>query len=292
MKTILLSGVAAVAVLAGGQALAADMPLKAVPAVAPAFTWTGWYVGVNAGGMWGTTAPNLNINDTTGHYYTFGAGQAANIAAVMGAENGLIDNSNFTGGVQFGRNQQTGPIVYGFEVDFEYFNPKSSNTITGLLPPGGVGGGAAFTLTNSVSGSWLSTSRARLGIANNNWMIYGTVGGAAANVSFASTYADATTSPPLTSAGLVSSFSSTQTLFGVAAGAGGEYAFSPNWTLRAEYLYIHLNSLSGGTVALPTRGNTTGACPPHAGPGQFCSVFNYDTAIHEHIVRAAINFKF
>jgi outer membrane immunogenic protein len=36
--------------LFAGSAYAADMPLKAPPAAAPAPTWTGWYIGINGGG--------------------------------------------------------------------------------------------------------------------------------------------------------------------------------------------------------------------------------------------------
>ena len=63
MKKYLLSGVAALGLLAAGAASAADLPSRKGPVVAPiyvpAFTWTGFYVGVNAGYGWG------NNDDTT-----------------------------------------------------------------------------------------------------------------------------------------------------------------------------------------------------------------------------------
>src|SRR5947207_6801977 len=49
---------------------AADLPTKAPPTIAPAApNWTGWYVGVNAGGNWGTSDPATNaipVNLATG----------------------------------------------------------------------------------------------------------------------------------------------------------------------------------------------------------------------------------
>jgi len=45
--------VAAVAALIGAPAFAADMAVKAPPpAPAPVYSWTGWYVGLNAGYTW------------------------------------------------------------------------------------------------------------------------------------------------------------------------------------------------------------------------------------------------
>src|SRR5262245_1282516 len=44
-------------------ASAADMPRKApayAPPPPPAISWTGWYVGLNAGGNWGTSDPATN----------------------------------------------------------------------------------------------------------------------------------------------------------------------------------------------------------------------------------------
>jgi outer membrane immunogenic protein len=281
-------------IAASGLAVAAGMPVKApAPIFGPNFS--GWYFGVNAGVGWGSTDPNFNIDDSTGRYFTFGASQNANIRAVVSAGNSRLDNSTFTGGVQLGRLWQTGAIVYGFEWDIEYFNPKGSSSVTGTLPPPAFalpGGPVFFTVNNSVSGSWLSTARARGGVAYQNWLLYGTFGAAFANVRFSSTYADTTTAPPQLSATLVSSFSSTKFLWGLAAGAGAEYAVTPNWSVRGEYLYVRLNPLNGSTVALPTVGLVppAGACPP-SGSG-FCSVFNYGATVQEHFVRAALNYKF
>ena len=53
MKKFLLSSVALVGFTAG--AMAADLPRRAAPPVfvpVPVFTWTGFYVGVNAGYAW------------------------------------------------------------------------------------------------------------------------------------------------------------------------------------------------------------------------------------------------
>jgi outer membrane immunogenic protein len=262
---------------------------------APAlFSWSGWYIGVNAGGVFGRTDPSFTIDDSLGRYYTFGLSQSANVQAVSSLGTSSFDNSGFTGGGQIGYNWQFGHVVFGGEVDFEYFNPKGSNTLTGTLPaPATTGTGAPvpFTITNSSSGDWLSTFRARIGIANNNWLFYGTFGPAIAQVNFSSTYADGTTCPPQISCALRSNFSSTKTVWGVAGGGGVEYAFTRNWLLRAEYLYVQLDQdTDGSTAAMPTGGVIPTTCPPTA--GGFCSIFKYSPVFREHIVRAALNYRF
>jgi len=46
---------------AGGSAFAADMPVKARPAPPPVYTWTGCYLGANAGGIFGADRYSLSM---------------------------------------------------------------------------------------------------------------------------------------------------------------------------------------------------------------------------------------
>src|SRR5690349_6101036 len=88
MKKILLSSVALLGLATG--ALAADLPSRRAPApivaAVPVFTWTGFYVGVNAGYGW-------NTNDS----FVFN-----------GRRFDLDDDGGFVGGAQAGYNYQIG----------------------------------------------------------------------------------------------------------------------------------------------------------------------------------------
>ena len=68
MKKILLSSVALLGLTVG--ALAADLPSRRAPApiipVVPVFTWTGFYVGVNAGYGWNTNDNNTYVDPVFG----------------------------------------------------------------------------------------------------------------------------------------------------------------------------------------------------------------------------------
>jgi outer membrane immunogenic protein len=276
--------------------MAAEMPVKAAPAPIAAPTWTGWYVGVNAGGVWGNTDPGLIVQDALGGYFTFGIpGQAANLAAVEAA-NPSFRNSGFTAGGQVGYNFQSGIFVYGGEADLEYFHPSGSFRAAGVLPGALTAGGApvTFAVTNTASADWLATFRTRVGVTNGNWLFFGTVGAAVAQLNFSGSYADISTAPPQISGSLRSNFSQSAVRAGIAAGGGVEWAVDRHWSVRAEYLYVQINDAPANALALPTVGviPAPGACPPGGGATGFCSVFNYNTVFRDGIVRAALNYRF
>ena len=115
-----LKGVAIVALTAVGTvaAQAADLPTrKEAPApvfVPPPFTWTGFYVGLNAGGIltqrqpFGATLfdPDADVRWRLPHRSDFPGGLGSG-------------NTGFIGGGQAGYNWQTGAFVLGVETDFQ-----------------------------------------------------------------------------------------------------------------------------------------------------------------------------
>ncbi|MBB4040991.1 outer membrane immunogenic protein [Microvirga flocculans] len=100
MKKILLSSVALLGLATG--AVAADLPSRRAPApvvaAVPVFTWTGFYVGVNAGFGWST-------NDSV---------------TIAGVPYAVDDEAGFVGGAQAGYNYQIGSFVVGLEGDIQY----------------------------------------------------------------------------------------------------------------------------------------------------------------------------
>ena len=97
-----------------GPVLAADMnTVFKAPAYAPAFSWTGTYVGANVGGIWGTfdvsPASTNNLN-----------------GAVVAPGALSINNSSLIGGVQAGYNWQIGQWVLGLEQDYQFTGLKQT----------------------------------------------------------------------------------------------------------------------------------------------------------------------
>ena len=148
MKRIVLAS-ASVLALVGmiGSAQAADLPrqmvTKAPAYVSPVYNWTGFYLGVNGGGAWGTSAW-----DSTGSFDTSG---------------GMI-------GGTLGYNWQYGQWVLGFEGDIDWANVKGSTSRPLCLS------------SCSTENSWLGTARGRLGYAFDRWLPYVTGGAAFGDV--------------------------------------------------------------------------------------------------------------
>src|SRR6185312_443033 len=144
MKMRCALGLVAVIVASlGSAAVAADLPRKApVSYIAPqpVMTWTGFYVGANAGYGWANVGTAGVSNDLKG----------------------------FIGGGQLGYNWQTGAWVFGVEGDFQGGNESRSDTATLA--------GISFTVDQKIQ--WFATARGRIGYAFDAWMLYFT-GGAA-----------------------------------------------------------------------------------------------------------------
>jgi outer membrane immunogenic protein len=154
MKKILLSSVALLGLTAG--AMAADLPSRRAPApvvpvaVVPVFTWTGFYLGVNAGGAWNTN------NDKV---FVPGVGTV-----------GGNSNAGFTGGGQIGYNYQMGMFVLGVETDLQYADLGRKNNDFLLL------GNNAALVGRGSSNNFFGTVRARAGVAFDRALVYATGG--------------------------------------------------------------------------------------------------------------------
>jgi outer membrane immunogenic protein len=139
-------------------------------------------------------------------------------------------NGGMVGGT-FGAQIQQGYVVLGLEGDLDWANIKGSATTI----PAIAGVPLATTLNISTNTSAVSTVRARAGVALNNWLVYAT-GGAA----FLKSSANGTSiaGVPCGTLGVIPNCSDSHWRPGMAAGMGVEWGFTPNWTAKAEYLYV------------------------------------------------------
>lgn len=146
MKKILIAGASAL-VLMAGAAQAADLPnRRAAPSspvyATPMFTWTGFYVGVNAGYGFGEfTRDGRNFDDPSG----------------------------FIGGGQVGYNMQFGQFVAGLEADLQYADLGRNDNLGFIAAPGVYVSGARGI-------EWFGTVRGRLGVAFDRFLVYATGG--------------------------------------------------------------------------------------------------------------------
>jgi outer membrane immunogenic protein len=239
-------------------AIAADMPLKAPEA--PAYQWSGCYVGVNLGG--GASGTNFSSTVDPGTYLA-----AGDAATVSGSGGGGANADGILAGGQVGCNLQSGKLVYGLEGDFDYFrsNPQFNNDTNTLA------NGNTFAISQSLTTNFLATVRPRIGIAADRNLAYITGGAAFTSISYTEGYVDANAPPGTGTA------SASRSLVGWTAGAGWEYAFADRWTVRAEYLYTSFPT----TNALGTITGAGGANTLHG-----------STDVVVQLVRAGVNFRF
>jgi outer membrane immunogenic protein len=270
-----------------GPALAADlapnMPAKAPPApVAAPYNWSGWYVGLNAGGAWGHSADPTTVAFSPPGYF-----EAISVSAIDSAGAQTNHPSGFIGGGQAGVNWQSGVYVTGIEADFNYLGLKKSTTSTGAYPCCGPTTG--FAVSSSISTDWLATIRGRLGLANNNWLYYFTGGVAFTDLKanfgftdFCLTYAACGgigfPGPVGSEAATVSTLKT-----GYTVGGGVEAGLSGNWSIKAEYLYVNFGSVStGGLITTPAQ----------IGFGTNDNPFSHSANLTVNILRAGLNYKF
>jgi outer membrane immunogenic protein len=186
-------------------AVAADVggPVYA-PGVAPAFSWTGIYAGVNIGD--GSAKHKTRIFSSTIDF---------------GVVNGVI------GGGQIGANWQVGSLVLGAEADGQ--GSSQSKTATTAI--------GAVNITEDYRKPGFATFRSRAGWAfADRWLIYATGGGAwlDSNVNLMAS----------TGGGFNTSSGFELSHFGWTAGGGVEGAITRNWSWKVEYLYLQTGKFS------------------------------------------------
>jgi outer membrane immunogenic protein len=277
-------GAAAAALTAAGavSAGAADLPTrKEAPApvfVPPPFTWTGFYIGGNAGGIWNTGNSTINAFLPALVTPLFPGGVVLSNYFPTGRLNS--GQSGFIGGGQAGYNWQTGAFVLGIETDFDGTTLSKNVDIVGpsFVNPFTGAPNEFFTAHAHESLDWLGTTRGRVGFVatpDNRLMIYGTGGVAYGGGSASASFFDAQNA-------FFWGGSTSKTAVGWTAGGGVEYAFTNNWILGAEYLYYNLGSHTGTLAA-------TGALNPVIPAGSFVRV---KVDIDGSIARARLSYKF
>jgi outer membrane immunogenic protein len=259
-KFVGIISVSSLLVVAPLSAFAADMPLKAPPPPAPVMNWTGWYVGLNAGGIW-PNSDGVTHSAVAGPCFPGVGGcspavPATNIGTILATgstfNTGLGNGAGFIGGGQFGYNWQfNGRGVAGFEADIAWTSQNRNVVFANSIAPF-PGVVDAYNATISSHLDYLGTVRGRLGfLATPAFLLYGT-GGLAYGGVRSSTVETALISPPAACAG-GSCFGSgggsfADTRVGWTAGAGGEWMFAPNWSVKLEYLYYDLGGASYPTT--------------------------------------------
>ena len=306
MKRTLLCAAALISMTSLGYA--ADLPSRALaPApvyVAPAFTWTGFYLGGNVGAAWGghDNCPILNDFDVV---YTPRADYLPNCHG--GNKVGVI------GGLQAGYNWQFGGWLLGLEGDINWLGRNNGNgydfstfgapgsedylfsstddTIANRSnnrPMGTKTVNHTYSWSGNGSANTLGTIRARFGFVMDRALFFVTGGVAFRNGDNNASITDTTTTittgtrnwdKPARYDVSTTTYnrSGNGNNVGWALGGGLEYALTENLSTKIEYLHAQFSN-GGNTYTNPDTIN--------------CLAFLGDSKNSIDVVRVGLNYRF
>lgn len=186
------------------------------------YSWTGFYAGAHFGAL----ANRSEVSDPLG-------------PSLFGNPNRAIGGF---GGVDLGYNHQSGIVVYGFEADIAFPDIEGTGTCSSLS-------GSFINSNCKIGVDAFGTLTARLGLVlgpDGRSLIYGKAGAAwyRGNLDLATN--DANTgddgNPFTTDHNRLSHW-------GLALGAGVEYALTGNWSMKAEYKYANFGDPGSDAAA-------------------------------------------
>ena len=285
LRRTLLASAGAMALT--GAALAAE-PAPAPPPVIlpPPPVWTGLYVGINAGGTWSSsTTINTTTADIFGNPGVNGGPPAGVASAALATGSVPVNHSGFIGGGQVGYNYQFyNSWVAGIEADIQ--GVAASNSAHLVFSQGAIVSVLLDqNLSSSTRGDYLGTVRGRLGFTiTPTLLVYGTGGLAYGQTDSSTSITQIIENAPAVPNHYSSFGSISNSRVGWTAGGGGEWLFAPNWSVKVEYLYYNLGSVSYGLTPLQNF-NTAGTLFTSGAPFS-------RTTFRGNIVRAGLNYHF
>jgi outer membrane immunogenic protein len=248
-------------------ASAADLPArtytKAPVMPVAVFNWTGFYIGGFAGYAWADgNATATEPQSATGTLYNGGS-----LVTSYGTK------GSFLGGGTVGYNWQTpgSNFVFGLEGEGGYLHVRGSRQDVNAFNNG-------LALPDSVNSTRIGDAygviAGRIGYAWDRTLLYAKGGVAFVGNSYS--FNDTCNTGGCGGGLLVLGHSDTQTTYAV--GAGIEYAFTPNWSLKGEYLFL-------GTQKTYTQSG------PTLTPGTPTTFTNSNTDPNVHTVKIGVNYR-
>jgi outer membrane immunogenic protein len=260
----------------GNVAQATDMPVKALPPVAPAGNWTGFYVGGHIGYGWADK--DFSLPDIAGQKFGDCSGKHQDCFDFSKLGSPALSHrlAGLLGGVQAGFNLQSGAFVYGVEGDLSWTGMKEDSlsklgTFRHLDCWYDVY--KEIDLKAHTEVNWIATLSGRVGYAIDRVLIYAKGGVAFADQDY--NWIVTKGSHELATA----KFSDTRT--GWIVGGGAEWALGHNWSAKLEYNYMDFGTETlnvGASVCL------NGQCSKKD--------VRVDIEEHMHVVKLGINYRF
>ncbi len=223
-------------IIAKGPMLTKAPLFTKAPPLPPPPTWTGFYIGGDAGAAWLSEPATWNPLPSAAGFGVFPI--TANDRKTA-----------FIGGAHVGYDDQIMPDwVIGLEGDWSW--TKADGAFTGAWIGNGGGGPVAPGSQTSMSANvdWIASARARVGyLITPTLMAYATGGAAWAKLDYGGVSTN-------NGNGYLVTFNSSSTQAGYVAGGGVEWMVTDNWSVRAEYLYYQFAKGPNVDATLPSAG--------------------------------------
>jgi opacity protein-like surface antigen len=207
--TASLAAISGVALAFCIPAEAADIAARPFAVPPPVYSWNGFYVGANFGGV--VSVENESVG-----------------SGVLGPLQSFSSNpSGVLGGLQFGYNLQFAPQwLIGIEGELAWTSAQ------GVVNAGNAGS----TVTLTSDHNWYDTIDGRFGYVMGAVLVYAKGGYAWMNADYS-----------LSAAGAITGLSSVNaTRNGWTVGGGLEAFFAPNWSAKLEYDFLDFGNYSYG----------------------------------------------
>jgi outer membrane immunogenic protein len=220
MKKLIFANLLALTL--AGQAIAADLPVKAAAPFAERFNWTGCYAGMHLGGGFASkdiTDPVFLVQDNL-----IAPGTTTGVTTVSPRPTGAVIGAQIGCDYEFASS-----VVIGVEGAVSGSTMKGTRVVA--LP-----GSLPDTALVQVNTDFLPSLTARIGYAFDNVLLYARGGVALAGDQFE-------VSGTLTSNGFGPyDFRGLDNRFGWVVGGGVDWAFSRDWSVFVEYDYYQFGT--------------------------------------------------
>jgi len=242
-----------------GIANAADLAYRAPPRAVggcASANWNGFYVGINAG-----DAMHRSTLSDQGNAF------AEQFGSSVGTQTDTT-NGGFVGGT-VGYNFQRCLTFVGIEADWDWSRFGTSYAVNPTIT------GSNWLISDNMK--QFGTVRGRTGVALESLLLYVTAGAAWANINHAVAANPVVFGgPAFTPIG----FNDTTTQWGWAAGAGAEWSFTPNLSLKSEVLVLGFKDQTHVINFLPRFG-------PHVFP-----LNNFTSSDEIFVFKTGLNWRF
>jgi outer membrane immunogenic protein len=207
-------------------------------------SWTGFYIGGNAGYLWSSNNIIKNDGRTTFANPLFlpNSGTVSFALADLGIRHLFNASRGFLGGGQIGYNSQFSQnLVIGIDADIDALGQSgTTNTTNSVATP--LLGTLNANIVNTKKLNYMGLLKGRLGVlVGPSFLIYGAGAFSYGEGSLKTSFSVTETNPAFLP--FYEEVTLNKLLAGWAAGGGAEVLFSPCWSMKLEYMYYQLGPI-------------------------------------------------